>query len=214
MFFCHNATAANSPDFLARSVHKPCPRVLFQVSVVSFDKTGTLTKGSFQVVACQVSTLAGCVVLCNMLCDMFALCLPCFLSQRLCPISSSFKLHVWHCRLLSLQARDGWSVQQMLRLLGSLERGSSHPLAAAVLGYAASQGAVCDAPVEGLEVVQGAGLVATVDGRRVVAGTAGLMELRANLAGPEIAAAQHAIDAEGATACLVAVDGRFMGWLR
>ncbi|KAL4853761.1 Cadmium/zinc-transporting ATPase HMA2 [Chlorella vulgaris] len=101
----------------------------------------------------------------------------------------------------------------MLRLLGSLERGSSHPLAAAVLGYAASQGAVCDAPVEGLEVVQGAGLVATVDGRRVAAGTAGLMELHADLSGPEVTAAQHAIDADGATACLVAVDGRFVGWL-
>ncbi|KAL4852632.1 Cadmium/zinc-transporting ATPase HMA2 [Chlorella vulgaris] len=125
-------------------------------------------------------------------------------------------------QVVACQARDGRSVQEMLRLLGSLERGlllpcslshSSHPLAAAVLGYAASQGAVCDAPVEGLEVVQGAGLMATVDGRRVAAGTACLMELCANVSGPEIAAAQHAIDAEGATACLVAVDGRFVGWL-
>ncbi|KAL4854718.1 Cadmium/zinc-transporting ATPase HMA2 [Chlorella vulgaris] len=116
-------------------------------------------------------------------------------------------------QVVACQARNDLSVQEMLRLLGSLERGSSHPLAAAVLGYAASQGAVCDALVEGLEVVQGAGLVGTVDGRRVAAGTACLMELCANASGPEIAAAQHAIDAEGATACLVAVDGRFVGWL-
>lgn len=179
---------------------------------MSFDKTGTLTKGSFQVVACKVSTLAA--VLC---CATCGACLPtaylCF-SLKTVPTLFAQTLSVLHCRLLSLQAREGWSPQEMLRLLGSLERGSSHPLAAALLGYAASQGAVCDAPVEGLEVVQGAGLVATVDGRRVAAGTAGLMELHADLSGPEVAAAQHAIDADGATACLVAVDGRFVGWLR
>jgi hypothetical protein len=37
------------------------------------------------------------------------------------------------------QPLDGWSRHDLLRLLGSLERGSSHPLAAAILGYAAAQ---------------------------------------------------------------------------
>ncbi|EFN58930.1 hypothetical protein CHLNCDRAFT_140903 [Chlorella variabilis] len=116
-------------------------------------------------------------------------------------------------QVVACQPAAGWSARDLLRLLGSLERGSSHPLAAAVLGYAAAQGAVCDAAVDGLEVVPGAGLVAMVEGWRVAAGTAGLLELHAGVSGPEVAAAQRAVDAEGATACLVAVDGRFAGWL-
>ena len=42
-------------------------------------------------------------------------------------------------QLAGCHPRPGWSRQQLLRTLGSLERGSSHPLAAAVLGYAAAQ---------------------------------------------------------------------------
>jgi hypothetical protein len=67
--------------------------------------------------------------------------------------------------------------------------------------------------VEGLELVPGGGLVACVDGRRVAAGTAALLG-REGVAGEEVAAAQAAVAADGATACLVAVDGRFAGWLR
>jgi cation transport ATPase len=82
-----------------------------------------------------------------------------------------------------------------------------------VLGYAAAKGAVCDAAVEELQAVAGGGLVGTVDGRRVAAGTVVLLEME-GVTGPGVAAAQLAIESEGATACLVAVDGRFAGWLR
>jgi hypothetical protein len=40
---------------------------------------------------------------------------------------------------LGLQYAPGCPPGELLRLLGSLERGSSHPLAAAIMGYAASQ---------------------------------------------------------------------------
>ena len=72
----------------------------------------------------------------------------------------------------------------------------------------------CDAQVESLEALAGAGLTAVVEGRRMAAGTAGLLALRAGVAGPQVEAAQLADDAEGATACMVAVDGEFAGWLR
>ncbi len=39
----------------------------------------------------------------------------------------------------SLQTVNGWARGDLLRLLGSMEAGSSHPLAAAVIGYAAAQ---------------------------------------------------------------------------
>ena len=37
------------------------------------------------------------------------------------------------CVFVAAQAHNGWSTPELLRLLGSLERGSSHPLAAEVL---------------------------------------------------------------------------------
>ncbi|KAL4424213.1 hypothetical protein ABPG75_001514 [Micractinium tetrahymenae] len=116
-------------------------------------------------------------------------------------------------QVVNCQTCNGWTRAQLLRLLGSAERGSSHPLAAAVLGYAAAQGATCDAPVEDSTAVPGAGLTALVDGRRLAAGTAGLLAAHAGVEGPEVAAAQAAIDADGATACFVAVDGELAGWI-
>lgn len=60
------------------------------------------------------------------------------------------------------------------------------------------QGATCDATVEESTAVPGAGLTALVDGRRLAAGTAALLAEHAGVEGPEVAAAQAAIDAEGA----------------
>lgn len=47
----------------------------------------------------------------------------------------------WHSPDVSLllQTANGWAASDLLRLLGSMERGSSHPLAAAVIGYAAAK---------------------------------------------------------------------------
>lgn len=59
------------------------------------------------------------------------------------------------------------------------------------------QGATCDAHVEDSKAVPGSGLTAVVDGHRVAAGTAGLLASAAGVAGPEVEAAQKAIDAEG-----------------
>lgn len=70
------------------------------------------------------------------------------------------------------------------------------------------QGVACDAPVEGVEVAHGAGLSALVDGRRVVAGTPGMLASVASVAGPEIEAAQAAIDEDGGP---VFVGERLMG---
>ncbi len=54
-------------------------------------------------------------------------------------------------QLVGCHPRPGWTEHQLLRLLGSLERGSSHPLAAAVLGYAAAQVSDAESRVESVE---------------------------------------------------------------
>lgn len=66
------------------------------------------------------------------------------------------------------------------------------------------QGVRCDAVVESAHSVPGAGMVATVDGRHVAAGNAALLATQ-GLTGPEVTAAQRAIDAEGEP-CLLQPD--------
>lgn len=103
------------------------------------------------------------------------------------------------------------SEAELLRLLGSLERGSSHPLAAAVVGRAAARGVTCDAPVVGSKTVPGFGIQGIVDGRSIRAGTSEFVE-QLSLPSSDraaLAAAQIAAEGRGVTTCYVSVDGRY-----
>jgi len=91
----------------------------------------------------------------------------------------------------------------LLRLVAAAERGSEHPLAAAVLAAAAERGLEVPA-AESFEAVAGHGIRAVVDGHAVAAGNE-------RLAGP---AARHAADeftAEGKTVITVEIDGEPAG---
>jgi Cu+-exporting ATPase len=95
---------------------------------------------------------------------------------------------------------------EALRLAASLERGSEHPIAAAVVTGAAARGLAL-AEATGFDSVAGKGVAGTVDGRRVAIGNAGYL---AGL-GVDVTAAVEAAEAlrrDGATAVLVAVDGQ------
>ncbi len=98
---------------------------------------------------------------------------------------------------------------ELLRLAASLERGSEHPLATALLwaakdrGLALTDAADFDSPV-------GRGVLGTVDGRAVVLGGAPLMgERGVDLAPLEAAAAP--LRAEGTTVIFAAIDGALAG---
>jgi Cu+-exporting ATPase len=94
---------------------------------------------------------------------------------------------------------------EALRLAASLERGSEHPIAAAVVAGAAARGLALAAATD-FASVAGKGVAGTVDGRRVAIGNAGYL---AGL-GVDVTAAVEAAEAlrrDGATAVLVAVDG-------
>ncbi len=99
----------------------------------------------------------------------------------------------------------------LLRLAGTLEKGSEHPLAAAVVAGAAARG-VALGEAHGFEAVPGGGVAGAVDGRAVLLGTAAFLASRGVDAAPLLARAE-ALRAEGATAMLVAVDGRAAGLL-
>jgi P-type Cu+ transporter len=99
----------------------------------------------------------------------------------------------------------------LLRLAGTLERGSEHPLAAAVVAGAAARG-VALGEARAFQATPGQGVRGTVDGRDVALGTAAYLAGLGVDAGP-LGAQAEAERAEGATAVLVAVDGRPAGLL-
>jgi Cu+-exporting ATPase len=78
-------------------------------------------------------------------------------------------------RLVSVSAGDGTSETEVLALAAGLERGSEHPLAAAILSGATERG-VLPAEVMDFQSLTGRGVTAMVAGRRVALGNARLLE--------------------------------------
>ncbi len=78
-------------------------------------------------------------------------------------------------RLVSVVAADGVSDAEILALAGGLERGSEHPLAAAILAGAAERG-VAPSPVDAFRSLTGRGVTGEAAGRRVALGNARLLE--------------------------------------
>jgi Cu+-exporting ATPase len=103
----------------------------------------------------------------------------------------------------------GASENDVLALAARLERGSEHPLAAAVVEEAERRGLVF-APVEGFRSVTGKGVLAIVDGRTVALGNEALL---ADLGLTEVplAAEVAALRREGQTVMWLVVDGRPAG---
>jgi Cu+-exporting ATPase len=112
-------------------------------------------------------------------------------------------------KVVAVKVAAGWSEDDVLRLAGSVERGSEHPLAAAIVAAAQARGLKL-AEAADFSAPAGKGAAGTVEGRRVVAGNRAMMDE----AGIAVAALEEAADAlrrEGATALFAAVDGRAAG---
>jgi Cu2+-exporting ATPase len=111
--------------------------------------------------------------------------------------------------LTDVQVNGAMDEATLLRLVGSAERGSEHPLAEAIVTGATGRGvALTDATR--FEAIAGHGIEATVDGRVVLAGNRRLMDDRKiALDGMEAGAAELA--AAGKTPMFVAVDGKAAG---
>ena len=112
-------------------------------------------------------------------------------------------------KVVRIVAADGFSEPELLRLAASVERGSEHPLAQAILNAANARqlklGEAADFAAR-----SGKGATGTVDGRMVALGNAMLMrELK--VATPAIDGAAEAARLDGATAIYIAVGGRAAG---
>ncbi len=106
---------------------------------------------------------------------------------------------------------DGADEAALLRLAAALERGSEHPLAAAVVAAAEQRGLEAVKPAD-FRAVPGRGVVGTVDGHRVALGTAELLKEVGADPQPLLERAE-ALRRDGATALLMAVDGKPRGLL-
>ncbi|MFQ4138037.1 heavy metal translocating P-type ATPase [Nodosilinea sp. PGN35] len=94
----------------------------------------------------------------------------------------------------------------LLKLAGSLERNSEHPLAEAVVNYAQTQGVTLAEP-QAFEAVAGSGVQGTVAGQRVHIGTHRWMgEL--GIATDRLERQRDALENQGRTVVWLAVDGQ------
>jgi len=112
-------------------------------------------------------------------------------------------------RLVEVEPAAGFEEAEVLRLAASLERGSEHPLAAAIVEGAQERGA--DLPESrDFQSHTGKGVTGTVDGRTVALGNAALMaELSVDAAELRDRAAE--LQDEGSGVMFVAIDARFAG---
>jgi Cu+-exporting ATPase len=104
---------------------------------------------------------------------------------------------------------EGLSEDEVLRLAASLDQGSEHPLAEAIVAEARRRGLQL-ATAEEFDSVTGSGVVGRVDGQNLALGNTTLMRSR-NIAIESVEAAAEERRATGASVMFLARDGRIAG---
>lgn len=112
-------------------------------------------------------------------------------------------------RLTDVKAADGFEEDAVLALAASLERGSEHPLAEAIVEGAQSRGVKLE-NAKDFEATTGKGVAGTVSGKAVALGNRAMMDdLGADIS--SLIDAADALRGEGKTAMFVAVGGKAAG---
>ncbi len=114
-------------------------------------------------------------------------------------------------RLVAVRAAPGFTEDEVLRVAAALERGSEHPLAAAILAGAAERG-VETPKTQGFESVTGQGVRGEVEGRAAALGNRRLLE-GSGIDPSPLAAAAAELGQAGRTVVMLAIDGRAAGLL-
>ncbi len=113
--------------------------------------------------------------------------------------------------LMSVVAVGGETEERVVRLVASLERGSEHPLAAAVVEAAEVNG-LSLMPAEEFRSLTGRGVVGRIGGHEIAVGNEALLQ-ELQISADELKAKAEALRKEGQTVVFVAVDGRPAGAL-
>jgi Cu+-exporting ATPase len=114
-------------------------------------------------------------------------------------------------RLATTKTINGWNDQKLLQLAASLERGSEHPLADAIVA-GASEHNVEFVEVQDFESLTGTGVTGRVDGHEVALGNSKLLE-RMGIDRGNLGEWAEVMRSDGETVMFVAVDGEVAGLL-
>ncbi|WP_050424930.1 heavy metal translocating P-type ATPase [Bradyrhizobium tropiciagri] len=112
-------------------------------------------------------------------------------------------------KVVRVIAAEGVDESELLRLAASVEQGSEHPLAQAILA-AAKERKLASSAVSDFASPSGKGATGTVDGKQVALGNAVLMAEQ-KIATVALDQAAEAARRDGATAIYVAIDGSIAG---
>jgi Cu+-exporting ATPase len=112
-------------------------------------------------------------------------------------------------KVVAVSSGSGFDETQVLQLAASVERGSEHPLAAAIIAAAAERKLELS-PAGDFNAPSGKGVVGTVDGKRLALGNARFLgEL--NIDTSAITAEAERLRTDGTTAIFLAVNGKAAG---
>lgn len=114
-------------------------------------------------------------------------------------------------RLVAVVAVAGWTEADLIRLAASLERGSEHPLAAAIVAGAQERGVELS-NTESFESVTGKGVSGRVDGHMISLGNRSFLD-DPGIDPAELATKAEELRVEGQTVMFVAIDGKVAGLL-
>lgn len=112
-------------------------------------------------------------------------------------------------RVTAVRPCGGLGEDELLRLAASLERGSEHPLAAAIVAAAEERKLDLSEPAA-FEAVPGKGVTGEASGRRIVVGSAGFVR-ESGISTAELLREADGLRKEGATVVFIGLDGQAAG---
>ena len=112
-------------------------------------------------------------------------------------------------RVVAIMAAEGFDDTTILSLAASLERGSEHPIAGAIVSAATARGLKTETVI-GFRSMSGKGVVGKAGKRQAAVGNAGLLN-DLGIDSTSLEGRTEALRHEGATAMFVAIDERFAG---
>jgi Cu+-exporting ATPase len=114
-------------------------------------------------------------------------------------------------RLITVEAINGFTKDEVLAYAASLERASEHPLAAAIAQGAEAQG-LKPLPVTEFQSLTGRGVIGIINGRKVALGNAQLMK-ESGITTDLLASSIEALRQQGHTVMMIGIDGKAAGLL-
>jgi P-type Cu+ transporter len=115
-------------------------------------------------------------------------------------------------RFASIAFRAGMDERGLIRLAASLEKGSEHLLASAILTAANDKSIEISSPTE-FTSMSGMGVMGIVAGQRVALGNRRMMEYLSITIGPELNLQVESLRQDGQTVMFLVVDGKLAGSL-